>query len=131
MEPKDKALLLVEICARYPYGLMVRYDDKIVCVEEIHFSDSGQYFFTLKSEVKKYVGVTTERIKPYLKSMSKMTEDEKEEYLGTFAELRDNLGTVIRYPSYNSVEWLIAHHYDYRGLIGFGLALEALNGMYI
>lgn len=130
MEAQDKALLLVEICARYPYGLMVRYDDKIVCVEEIHFSDSGQYFFTLKAEVKKYVGVNIERIKPYLKSMSRMTDEEKEEYMNTFCELKDELGTVIRYPSYASTDWLTAHHYDYKGLIKTGLSLEALEGMY-
>lgn len=130
MEAQNKALLLVEICARYPYGLMVRYDDKIVCVEDIHFSDSGQYFFTLKAEVKKYVGVNIERIKPYLKSMSRMTDEEKEEYMNTFSELKDDLGTVIRYPSYASTDWLIAHHYDFRGMIGLGLALESLPGMY-
>ncbi len=130
MEAQDKALLLVEICARYPYWLMVRYDDKIVCVEDIHFSDSGQYFFTLKAEVKKYVGVNIERIKPYLKSMSRMTDEEKEEYMNTFSELKDDLGTVIRYPSYASTDWLIAHHYDFRGMIGLGLALESLPGMY-
>jgi hypothetical protein len=27
-------------------------------------------------------------------------------------------------------DWLNAHHFDYRGLIDKGLALEALDGMY-
>jgi hypothetical protein len=31
---------------------------------------------------------------------------------------------------YRIFDWLNAHHFDYRGLIGKGLALEALKGMY-
>lgn len=31
---------------------------------------------------------------------------------------------------YKSVDWLNAHHFDYRGLIERGLALEAPKGMY-
>lgn len=28
------------------------------------------------------------------------------------------------------IDWLLAHHFDYRGLIPMGLALEATEGMY-
>jgi len=30
----------------------------------------------------------------------------------------------------NMFEWLNAHHFDYRGLIPMGLALESTEGMY-
>ena len=32
--------------------------------------------------------------------------------------------------NYDAIDWLNAHHFDYRGLIGMGLAVEASEGMY-
>ena len=67
-------------------------------------------------------------IKPYLRPMSSMTEAEKEEY-------RNECNKVLSMPfkingPYPIVDWLNAHHFDHRGLIEKGLALEALEGMY-
>ena len=59
-------------------------------------------------------------IKPYLRPMSSMTEDEGVEL--------DN--TVIMGNYGDDADWLNAHHFDYRGLIKKGLALEAPEGMY-
>ena len=50
--------------------------------------------------------------------MSSMTDEEKEEYINTFLAMWD------------AVDWLNAHHFDYRGLIEKGLAIEAPEGMY-
>ena len=33
-------------------------------------------------------------------------------------------------PQYCHIDWLNANHFDYRGLIPMGLALEAPEGMY-
>ena len=58
--------------------------------------------------------------------MSSMTEEEKKE-----------LNNVLEFQYYSddscmceSTDWLNAHHFDYRGLIERGLALEAPEGMY-
>lgn len=68
-------------------------------------------------------------VKPYLRPMSSMTEEEKE-------ELRDK-NILIAVSTSGTVEttiggfdWLNAHHFDYRGLIPMGLALPAPEGMY-
>lgn len=87
-------------------------------------------------------GTKVTSIKPYLRTMSSMTEAEIE-------ELKELTGTdeVTRYGfSYQGlisecfgmmyddcseiVDWLNAHHFDYRGLIEKGLAIEAPEGMY-
>jgi hypothetical protein len=39
-------------------------------------------------------------------------------------------GFFDAYDAHLSVDWLNAHHFDYRGLIEKGLALKAKDGMY-
>jgi len=130
MTPQEKAQLFVDLCARYPYGIIVKLDnDKILCVKEINFSN-GDYFLTLNSEDKRYIGIDVERIRPFLRPISSMTEEEKLEYKSTFYTYEDELGTKVSYPTYLSTDWLIAHHFDFRGLIKLNLALEATKEMY-
>lgn len=75
-----------------------------------------------------------------------MTEDEKEEfikYAGYYIDesingrhyeyyLKDYGVGSIKKPAanYDSIDWLNAHHFDYRELIEKGLALAAPEGMY-
>ena len=81
-------------------------------------------------------------IKPYLLPMSSMTEEEKEELkqehikdeklyaecLTKAANGDDSMrGKVI--PHF-AADWCNKNHFDYRGLIPIGLALEAPEGMY-
>ena len=86
-------------------------------------------------------GVPVKFIKPYLRPLSSMTEEEFLEYhdikynkvtyrhnykrfdVGKFA----NVGII---PIEDYLDWLNSHHFDYRGLIEKGLALEAPEGMY-
>ena len=58
---------------------------------------------------------------PYLRPMSSMTEEEWKEYNQT-------IGKSFSFT--DEVDWLNAHHFDYRGLIPMGLALKATKGMY-
>lgn len=83
---------------------------------------------------------------PYLRPMSIMTEEEKFEVDKLFVSLRlTPIDTNVRfeksdpYSNYIVVyqeelneyfDWLNAHHFDYRGLIDKGLALEAPEGVY-
>jgi len=46
------------------------------------------------------------------------------------ATLEFYLEEVPQYCVINVFDWLNAHHFDYRGLIERGLALEAPEGMY-
>jgi hypothetical protein len=84
---------------------------------------------------------------PYLRPISSMTEEEFEklkEYSGLkyeqldLASYQNGIYKCLDFylseiPSYVVIlvfDWLNAHHFDYRGLIEKGCALEAKEGMY-
>ena len=86
-------------------------------------------------------GLSVSDIKPYLFPMSSMTEEQQKE-ANIFDDmdidiLSENLDrnrknkTNIPTPTFNYTDWLNAHHFDYRGLIEKGLALDATGlGIY-
>ena len=61
---------------------------------------------------------------PYLRPMSSMTEEEKEE----FEELKKSCKNYFWVD--NLLDFYLSHHLDWRGLILLGLALEAPADMY-
>ena len=79
---------------------------------------------------------------PYLRPMSSMTEEEKKEWHATFDSVYDLVpggdpdnendydDNWHEEPGIESYDYLNAHHFDYRGLIPMGLALEASEDMY-
>ena len=89
-----------------------------------------------------------EEVKPYLRPMESMTEEERKELISEFgADIRDEdngrhteeYGYVLVYHNFKeeswfipfeAIDWLDAHHFDFRGLIKLCLALEAPTGMY-
>ena len=118
MKQEDKELLLKDLCARLPYGFLIhRYSDNVDI--EINTIDDFSHFLEYSNN---------EKFKPYLRSMSSMTEEEIKEFSVLGVGIHLFKGPLI--PSYDTLDWLNAHHFDYRGLIEKGLALEALEGMY-
>ena len=131
MTKEEKELLLKDLCGRLPYGVKVLVKD----------SDGREY--TLKADygdlflLKK----VNPNIKPYLRPMSSMTEEEKKELelLGWRTdELADNepwahCGDI--YHIIDGIDWLNKKMFAYRTLDGkdmfeLGIALEAPEGMY-
>ena len=121
MEEKDKQLLLKDLCARLPYGVKVeltKYKKKcLLC------GIDGEDLY-LNIDYPVYLG---DSIKPYLRSMSSMTEEEVKEFYDV--ECIDAKVGYIK-PTWNwhftinGIDWLNAHYFDYRGLIPKGLAIE-------
>ena len=113
MKKENKELLLKDLCARLPYGVFISYDNG----DEIETKEMGigslHDFMFNNAEVK-----------PYLRPMSSMTEEERKEYNeylfhGASIGLMSNTATA-----YELIDWLNAHHFDYRGLIPMGVAIE-------
>lgn len=113
MTQEEKDLLLRDLCARLPYGVRVNYGGYEGC----------DYKLTLTT----LQDFPTEDVKPYLRPMSSMTEEEWRECvnLGIGDEFEDSYGEHRHLlPSHRLYDWLNAHHFDYRGLIEKGLAIE-------
>lgn len=107
MTQEEKRILLIDLCARLPYGVKFQGEDS-----NVYTLDASNYF-TLQVEDMVF--------KPYLRPMESMTDEEKKEYLN-LDPLTNGWWVVA--------DWLNARHFDYRGLIPMGLALEAKEGMY-
>ena len=70
-------------------------------------------------------------VKPYLRPMSSMTEEERQEYFVLSHrdnDIEDN--RIMTDEAIMLIDWLNAHHFDFHELINKGLALEAPEGMY-
>lgn len=117
MSREDKELLMKDLSCRIPYGVFVKIDgmSKIVkltsisCYGEVGVDDGSNYLYPI-SEVK-----------PYLFPLSSMTEEQKD----IFGKLWWN--TKGLNMAMHAIDWLNKNHFDYRGLIKKGLAIDATD----
>lgn len=133
MVQEEKELLIKDLCARLPYNVQIH----------ISYEDGFKYDKTLTYEdVKNYSQLpacSTTIVKPYLRPLSSMTDEEEAEianiieevYDFTFRteELLEMIPMQKTFPM-ASVDWFYENGFDIRGLIEKGLALEAPQGMY-
>lgn len=142
MTQEEKELQLKDICGRLPYNCMVSIAEG--GIDGIQWADVtlNSYLFHQIMEEDAW-----EYVKPYLRPMSSMTEEEKNELfnLCTMSNVSVNtdwetFGIEITdtHPrfgdsfstDYSAIDWLNKNMFDFRGLIPKGLALEAPEGMY-
>lgn len=154
MTQEEKDLLLKDLCARLPYGVRIlhegwnyEWDDELSTVERVVGIDD-KFIYTKVIDThngEEYKDdkwpIDTFDDKLFLRPMSSMTAEEKLELSRlTNDKFKFYLYTtkpeIICYEKYNYLEglkildWLNKHHFDYRGLIPMGLAIEAPEGMY-
>jgi len=105
--------LYKDLCMRLPYSTMVQTkgnrtvtNDPLSTYAIVHFDDY--------------------QVKPYLRPMSSMTEEEKNRF-NSFME-KDDQGfptdVINKEKVYEYLNWLLANHFDFRGLIDKGLAIS-------
>ena len=117
MTQEDKELLLKDLSARLSYYPKCEMIDELRVVNNEKDSSYISTLFPKHIELFSYHNNFT--IKPYLRPMSSMTEEEKEEYQYITERWMYNADYSIA----DSIDWLNAHHFDYRGLIEKGLAI--------
>lgn len=128
MTYEEKELLLKDICARLPYGVKgLALGSKEDTISSLRL---GEYpCVKTTSGLSCHLG--TGQFKPYLRPMSSMTKEEINEFHKLrFRHLNYGSKPLQCVLSIDEIDWLNAHHFDYRGLISKGLALEAPEGMY-
>ena len=116
MKPEDKELLLTDLCGRLPHGVYVQVVDRV----------GFTHTWELNPEVIQKMW-TYKSIKPYLRPMSSMTEEEQKEFVKFHCVNICPIVITEKLTISNETkmfEWLNAHHFDYRGLIEKGLAIE-------
>ena len=138
MKQEDKDLLIQDLCARLPYGVKckVSYNSSVINDADATLYGMDKDGFLMFDEID---GNHREFLcKPYLFPLSSMTEEQKEEYgkcydidlINGTKNLYDRLdgkNVLNGYPMYNHIDWLNKNHFDYRGLIEKGLAIDATN----
>ena len=114
MAPEEKELVVKDLCGRLPYNCMISIAEG--GIDGIQWADVtlNSYLFHQIMEEDAW-----EYVKPYLRPMSSMTEEEEDEY-----------EIIIRSSLTTHIDWLNKNMFDFRGLIPKGLALEAPEGMY-
>lgn len=125
MNKEDKEILLRDLCIRLPYNVMCqvefkedgKYNSKVMLLSGI-FTDEA--YFTTKGG-----SIYSNEYKPYLFPLSSMTEEEQR----TLDSMCNGVEMVSRLSGLKMFDkafnWLNENHFDYRGLIEKGLAIDA------
>ena len=136
MTQEDKELLIKDLCARLPYGVKIELTwwvmDEGTCmsttlepdhIEQIRNDELGDA-----------------EIKSYLRPMSSMTDEQCYDFYCRFVENEIDYNDFKKYyfdsclwnkvlTTINDcgdiIDWLNKYHFDYRGLIEKGLAIDA------
>ena len=123
----DKELLIKDLSSRLPYGVKCEnfshtYGRNVFKVTDIR--DNGYICGIINDKYGSAVFDPLE-LKPYLFPLSSMTEEQRQEL--------ESLMVVITVPAWGKIlsptpeyyDWLNKNHFDYRGLIKKGLAIDA------
>lgn len=147
MTQGDKELLLKDLCCRLPYGVKAhirywsnwshQYNEGVYTVKTVDPSMCYLYASSEQYSTEGTVGRDCDfEIKPYLFPLSSMTEEQQEEFDRIYADdmqvVACNLKNKLdgkpyetNLGHYRHIDWLNANHFDYRGLIPKGLAIDA------
>ena len=148
MNDKDRKLLSIDLSGRINYDVIVCFNgvsnvklESVSSYEEVGLEDGTIHLYDISE------------IKPYLYPLSNMTEEQKKEFkeiskceykirdYGGFdsegvylieigkCEYEYDIDTTFEefYFNYEVIDWLNKNHFDYRGLISKGLAIDATN----
>ena len=151
MTQEDKQLLLKDLSARWLYGTIISVTDGNIkynaYIESVSYKNI-QVSPVSDSNFTAYTFYKISEIKPYLRLMSSITEEEAKE-IAILHDIKDILSVKVTsdyvevivddsvcstetrtiwfdeiISSIEIFDWFNARHFDYRGLIPKGLAIE-------
>lgn len=134
-EEKDK--LLKYLCMALPYGVKAQvlgWDEEKGEVEVplriYSINTDGYVYFENNDYDVNYLYV--DEVKPYLRPMESMTEEEKGELYSSCGIIsldfeRRTTDMVAIFNSAKVVDYFKAHHFDFMGLIPIGAAIDCTN----
>lgn len=123
---QEKQRLLKDLSARLPYGVKVLDNSHkdYGASKVINIGIDGSILVDNETNDIQYYPIIDD-IKPYLRSLSSMTEEEENQYI-TLNAYEDGI-----FPhTEEAFDYLNANYFDYRFLILEGIALEAPEDMY-
>lgn len=136
MTQEDKDLLLKDLCGRIPYGVRMLELDPINNIElELYLNNvSLEGSCCVNTKDDGIICSSIDAFKPYLFPISSITEEQKKEapfessllnafingHISLFKDEELTVDDIVR-----MLDWLNKNHFDYRGLIPKGLAIDA------
>ena len=127
MTQENKELLIKDLCARLPYDVKVFYDNKVYSIDYVSCT-----YEEIKLDILDNYTIGISEVKPYLFPLSSMTEEQYNEFFSYYHNIEmagiKSSGDYLK-AAYISDDakysWLNKNHFDYRGLIERGLAIDA------
>ena len=132
MTQEDKELLIKDLCARLPYGVMLKHISiekpfKLFSIKRDEYASykkdgvelavNGIYYDWYVNDIYHDIELY---IKPYLFPFSSMTEEQIKEFNSITQKCSTYIGKSILLTDFCN-----KHHIDWRGFIEKGLALDA------
>ena len=135
MTREEKYLVIDDISGRVPHGVVFKTDWGNKTLKGIQYDNVNTLlYFGVCDSTNKVIETYVSEVKPYLLPMASMTE-EKRKYIGDRWGINENFNFEIdaNWGEYyievedaaGFIDWLNQNHFDYRGLISRGLALDA------
>lgn len=156
---QEKELILKELCTRLPYGIVINVGDKDLkldkkhqCIGVLYPEDCSDEFNERHNNASFYIVISGcyygEEIKPYLRPLSSMTEEEilelykiayntwyndslyykSEEWISFRDSIQNNTlcfkSSIWASDIFKVYDWLNSNNFDYNGLIPMGLGID-------
>lgn len=142
MTQEQKDLLLKDICGRIPYSVKYQCFDERTIVTLTGVKSKFKLYFD-ELDYKEFDGIVNiDYCKPYLFPLSSMTEEQKYNFYCRFIESDYDFDDFKEFYLDNGmwhklfttledieaiIDWFHKNHFDYRGLISIGLAIDATD----
>ena len=124
MNKEDKQLLLKDLVARLPYGVKCTTKSLWNGIYTIEGYKDDKFFLDCPVYDEGDDEWMIESVVPYLRPMSSMTEGEYNQLYIDSRIKEDSVDILDALANdMDAIDWLNAHHFDYRGLIEKGLAI--------